>query len=89
MVDSADRARMVECNEELHKLLNEEDLANVPLLVFANKQDLGLAYTAEEIAEALKLNDITGRKWSIFASCATSGEGLQEGMEWLVANFGD
>jgi signal recognition particle receptor subunit beta len=76
VVDSADRERMIECNAELEKLLEKEDLANVPLLVFANKQDLGLALTAEEIAESLKLESITDRKWSIYASCAVTKEGI-------------
>jgi len=36
-VDSSDEVRLKECSEELQNLLGEENLASVPLLVFANK----------------------------------------------------
>ena len=37
VVDSADDVRLKECAEELTSLLKEENLAKVPMLVFANK----------------------------------------------------
>ena len=40
MVDSADQKRMEETGVELQSLLEEAKLANVPLMIFANKQDL-------------------------------------------------
>ena len=40
VVDSSDEERLKECTEELQSLLVEDNLKNVPLLVFANKQDL-------------------------------------------------
>ena len=40
VVDSSDEERINECIEELNALLVEENLAKVPLLVYANKQDL-------------------------------------------------
>jgi small GTP-binding protein len=40
VVDSSDEVRLKECSEELQNLLGEENLLNVPMLVFANKQDL-------------------------------------------------
>ena len=49
MVDSADKERLGECVEELKSLLEEADLAKVPVLVFANKQDLTFALEAEEV----------------------------------------
>ena len=87
MVDSADTARMDEAREELQNMLQEEDLKSVTLLVFANKQDLAFAITAQEIAEKLLLDSIKDRKWSIFACSAMTKEGIQEGMEWLVKNM--
>ena len=49
VVDSADGERMEETGEELSSILSEELLAETPLLVFANKQDLVGAETAEEV----------------------------------------
>ncbi len=37
VVDSSDEERLNECVEELNSLLTEENLAKVPLLVYANK----------------------------------------------------
>merc|ERR1711977_289705 len=49
VVDSNDRDRIEETREELHKMLNEDEMREVVLLVFANKQDLPNAMTAAEI----------------------------------------
>lgn len=57
------------------------------MIVFANKQDLELAWSPEEIQEALKLKGITDRKWSIQAWCAMTKDGIQDGMEWLLKNL--
>ena len=37
VIDSSDRMRMDETGEELQKLLEEDQLAGVPVLIFANK----------------------------------------------------
>jgi GTPase SAR1 family protein len=65
VVDSSDEERLNECIEELNSLLAEEGLANVPLLVYANKQDLQFALEAEEILSQMKLMDIQNRTWNI------------------------
>lgn len=49
MVDSSDRRRTDEAADELTQLLEEDELAGVPVLVFANKQDLLNAMTAAEV----------------------------------------
>lgn len=49
VVDSSDEVRLKECSEELQNLLSEDNLKSVPLLVFANKQDLQFALEAEEV----------------------------------------
>ena len=51
VVDSADRRRLEDCKAELHALLLEERLVGATLLVFANKQDLPGAMSADEIRE--------------------------------------
>ena len=84
VVDSADENRVMEVKENLTELLGEELLNGVPLLVFANKQDLDLALDAPEIMNTLELNAITDRTWNIQACSAVSQEGLNEGMEWLI-----
>ena len=84
VVDSADDVRLNECTEELASLLGEENLAKVPLLVYANKQDLDFALEADQVMETLKLQEITDRTWTIQACSAFTKEGLSDGMEWLI-----
>lgn len=63
--------------QELAELTEDESLTGVPLLVFANKQDLVTAASAAEIAEGLNLHTYRDREWQIQACSALSGEGVQ------------
>jgi signal recognition particle receptor subunit beta len=83
VVDSNDRERVAEAHQELSRLLQEHELSDAALLVFANKQDLPNSYKLAELTEKLGLQNLTTRKWYIQASCATTGDGLYEGLEWL------
>lgn len=83
VVDSNDRERIVEAEQELHNMLDEEELRNSVLLVFANKQDLPNSMSTAELTDKLKLNTMKNRKWYIQATCATQGTGLYEGLDWL------
>merc|ERR1719298_182953 len=57
MFDSCDKRRADEAAEELHALLEEEQLAAVPALVLANKQDMLGAMNAADVMKALELTD--------------------------------
>ena len=87
MVDSNDRERVAEAREELQRMLNEDELRDAVLLVFANKQDLPNAMNPTEITDKLGLQSIRQRQWFIQATCATSGDGLFEGLEWLSSQL--
>ncbi|XP_051878603.1 ADP-ribosylation factor 1 [Pristis pectinata] len=83
VVDSNDRERVNEAKEELMRMLAEDELREAVLLLFANKQDLPNAMNAAEITDKLGLHALRQRTWFIQATCATSGDGLYEGLEWL------
>ena len=51
VVDASDRERIQKAQEELHRVISDEELAGAPVLVFANKQDLPGAMTEEEMYE--------------------------------------
>uniref|UniRef100_A0A6U2CTB3 ADP-ribosylation factor n=1 Tax=Hemiselmis andersenii TaxID=464988 RepID=A0A6U2CTB3_HEMAN len=87
VVDSNDRDRAAEAKDELHRMLNEDELRDAVLLVFANKQDLPNAMTASDLTEKLGLQSLRQRTWYIQGTCATSGEGLYEGLDWLSAQL--
>jgi len=78
-VDSADERRLADCKHELSKLLHEEKLAGAPLLILANKQDVGSALPKQQIIEALALQDISKRHWFVLGcSAVTGGEVLRQ-----------
>lgn len=83
VVDSNDRDRISEAQDELSKMLKEDELSVAVLLIFANKQDLPNAMTASELTDKLGLNSLRNRRWYIQATCATQGDGLYEGLDWL------
>ena len=68
---------------EIKYLISEPELKDVVLLIFANKQDLPNAMSVQEITDILELNKINNRKWHVQASCAKTGDGLQDGLDWL------
>jgi len=82
VVDSNDRERVKEARAELEKMLSEDELRDAALLVFANKQDLPNAMSVAELTDKLGLHSLK-RKWFIQAACATTGDGLYEGLDWL------
>uniref|UniRef100_A0A674N7Y7 ADP-ribosylation factor-like protein 14 n=1 Tax=Takifugu rubripes TaxID=31033 RepID=A0A674N7Y7_TAKRU len=77
VIDSSDRNRFEEASLKLTELLEDEMLASVPLLIFANKQDLMTAAPVSELAELLDLNTIRDRTWQVQACSAVTAEGLQ------------
>merc|ERR1712100_596887 len=83
VVDSNDRDRAEDAREELSKMLNEDEMRDAVLLVFANKQDLPNAMPAAEVTEKLGLHNMRNRQWFIQSACATTGDGLYEGLDWM------
>jgi ADP-ribosylation factor 1/2 len=57
-MDSNDKDRVAEANEELQKMLCEDELRDATLLVFANKQDLPNAMSVSEIIDKLGLHSL-------------------------------
>ncbi|KAI7883909.1 ARF/SAR superfamily [Lichtheimia hyalospora FSU 10163] len=84
VIDSTDAARLNVAKEELHHMMESDQLQNASLLVFANKQDVKSSLSAAKISEALSLSSLKDRQWHIQACSALSGDGLHEGLDWLV-----
>ena len=83
VVDSSDVKRIEIARAELHKMLAEEDMKDVVILVLANKQDIGLM-DVKEVINRMDLTSIRGRSWHCQGTSAISGQGLTEGMTWFV-----
>ncbi|KAH0283652.1 ARF/SAR superfamily [Aureobasidium namibiae CBS 147.97] len=85
VIDSTDVDRLSTAADELSAMLNEEELRDAALLVFANKQDQPGAKGAGDISEALRLGELKDRNWTIVACSAIDGRGVTEGMDWMVS----
>ena len=86
VVDSNDIGRINESKNELTYLVSEDQLKDVIILIYSNKIDLPQSYDVEKIANILELYKIK-QKWYIQPSCASTGEGLYEGLNWIKDNI--
>lgn len=84
IVDSNDRERLQEARDELHGILESDNMRGVPVVVIANKQDLPKAMNPSEVADGLALPKMTSRKWYIHGACATTGDGIFESMKEMA-----
>lgn len=83
VVDSSDRSQISKAKEEFHQVVQAPQLRSCPILIFANKQDIEGAMAADKISEELDLSVVDPKRYHIEASCALTGMGLAEGMQWL------
>ena len=91
VVDSSDRHRIELCKQELSNLLYQERLAGASLLILANKQDVAGALSSQEIAQLLGVDTddrYKNRHWSIQGCSAVTGDGLVDGINWVVDDIG-
>ncbi|KAI6646150.1 Arl1 [Oopsacas minuta] len=84
VIDSCDRDRLGISASEFIAMMEEDELKNSILMIFANKQDMENPLTPTEISKSLGLGALKNRTWSIFKTSAINGEGLEEAMNWLV-----
>ena len=87
VLDSSDTQRIGEASNELMKLLEEPELKDAYVLVFANKQDVLGAHTVNEIKDRMGLTNLTSHNWFIQPSNALKGDGLNTGLDWLATQI--
>lgn len=87
VVDCADADRIDEAKQELHKIANDREMKDAVILIFANKQDLPDAMKPHEVQEKLGLSLLRDRNWFVQPSCATTGDGIEDGLMWLTSNY--
>ncbi|RKP37100.1 ADP-ribosylation factor-like protein 5B-like protein [Dimargaris cristalligena] len=84
VIDSSDQGRLHIAKRELHRMLQDENTHDAPVLIYANKQDMPQSLTATQISNLLGLVEIKDRPWHIQACSAIKGDGLIEGMAWVA-----
>ncbi|KAJ1638197.1 hypothetical protein T492DRAFT_585960, partial [Pavlovales sp. CCMP2436] len=70
----------------IQALVKHPDLFGVPILVLANKQDLHSAASTNEIDEHFGFGSLctTNQKYRVVAVSAVSGDGIADGIAWMV-----
>mmetsp|Transcript_8264 Transcript_8264/g.20890 ORF Transcript_8264/g.20890 Transcript_8264/m.20890 type:complete len:206 (-) Transcript_8264:302-919(-) len=89
---SSDEVQMNAARDALQRALGSSKLSGAPLLVLANKSDLAgssgeaLSSIQQQFSRrALEIGDGSpDRAFLVLSACAHSGEGLREGIAWLV-----
>ena len=69
------------------KVLEDDNLRNASVLVYANKQDLPNSMDTSEVVERMSLTSMRKREWFVQSCTATTGDGLWEGLDWLNENL--
>ena len=83
VVDSSDKTRFAEAQNELDWILDSDEMAGVPLVILANKQDLPQAASPADLSMKLGIDKVRNRKWHIQGTSALLGEGVLEAMQEL------
>ena len=68
---------------ELHHVLSQPELTQVPVVILATKQDLPEALGTADVAHRLGLFSITQSRWHMVAAMTPAGIGLAEAVDWL------
>ncbi|KAI9664388.1 MAG: ADP-ribosylation factor, Arf Arf6 [Alyxoria varia] len=87
VIDSNDCDRIDEARSELQRIIQDREMRDTLLLVFANKQDIQGALSPKDVSDVLKLETVAkNHTWKVQPSCATTGEGIFEGLSWLSSH---
>lgn len=91
VIDSCDTVRMCIVKDELDQLLQQQPIVKnnkIPILFYANKMDLPKSLTPAQLSELLELNQVcASREWTIVASNALNGTGVDQGIQWLTSHI--
>lgn len=86
VIDANDKERIDQARDELKRILTEDALIGVPVLIFGNKNDLPNSWKKEDMETFINVKSLspTPRVSDIrMCSAKDSGVGLFEGVEWL------
>ena len=82
MIDSSSKDRLKESKEEFYKILKHRDVKeHIPVLLFANKQEMEGALSVNEIIEFFELKEYVSNPWCMQECSTQKQEGVWKGME--------
>jgi GTP-binding protein SAR1 len=88
VIDASNRQRIPEARHELLKILNDEDIQSMPILILANKIDrTHTACSESELQSLLQIEEHLHAEDPRVKLCMCSiarNEGFTDGLKWLV-----
>jgi len=84
-VDTQSPNTLAVAKKELHTLLEDHDLMKLPLLVLANKIDLGPKISEKDLIKGLNLDYITDNPWLLVPISAKYGTHIDQALEFLLS----
>ncbi|KAG0254142.1 ADP-ribosylation factor-like protein 8B [Mortierella polycephala] len=84
VLDAADHDKLDAAKTELRNLLDKPQLANIPVLVLGNKNDLPGALSVEQIIEVMNLKQIANREVSCYSISAKNQVNIDITLQWLT-----
>ncbi|KAF9350958.1 ADP-ribosylation factor protein 3 [Mortierella sp. NVP85] len=85
VVDSSDPERIEECRDALEKVIMDDTVEGVPVLMLANKQDMPMALKLEQIKEIFNqiAERLGARDSRVLPISALEGTGVKDAVDWL------
>ena len=89
VIDSTDEEKLLFAREEFGRILKDESLAGVPVLLFYNKKDIKeRSKSAQELNQRLEVEEYQKERSISVQDCsALTGEGIWEGLDKLIILF--
>lgn len=84
VIDAADHDKLEAAKSELKNLLEKPQLANIPVLVLGNKNDLAEALTVDQLIDVLNLQSISNREVSCYSISAKNQVNIDITLQWLI-----
>ena len=88
VVDTHASAQFTDAKCELHRLLEDQELATTPLLVVANKIDLTPHASEDVLIKELNLDYVVDNPWIIIPCSALKTLHVDKVLEWLISQSG-
>ena len=85
VVDSVDKDKFEDAAKKLETIIQEDNMEDSVILLFANKQDLDGAASPKEVQEKLGMIQLKKIIWLCQGSNSLSGQGVDAGFDWLIS----
>eukprot|EP00128_Syssomonas_multiformis_P017393 Colp12_sorted_trinity150504_noHs@27668 len=87
VVDPCDQERLELSREVFERVVSDQSLKGVPLLVWVNKQDAEQRLSIDEVKHVFNKSAhmIGSRDCHVSGTSGVIGDGIKEGIEWIVS----